>query len=204
MLLKGIKASVFVLCLVPLALLAARAFGWLGGLGANPIEFITHETGTWALRLLLLTLLVSPLRRLTGWSSVMRLRRMLGLFAFFYACLHLSIWIGLDLFFDWTLVWDDILNRPYITAGFTAWLLLLPLAVTSTDAMMRRLKRRWGKLHRLIYPAAMIAVLHFWWLTRADYREPLLYGGILTALLGWRVVTRWPGRGWSGSTGRLG
>jgi len=185
-------------------MLAARALGWLGGLGANPIEFITHETGTWALRLLLLTLLVSPLRRLTGWSAVMRLRRMLGLFAFFYACLHLSIWIGLDLFFDWTLVWDDILNRPYITAGFTAWLLLLPLAVTSTDAMMRRLKRRWGKLHRLIYPAAMIAVLHFWWLTRADYREPLLYGGLLAMLLGWRVVTRWPWKSWSGSTGRVG
>jgi methionine sulfoxide reductase heme-binding subunit len=177
---------------VPLALLGARALGALGGLGANPVEFITHETGSWTLRLLLITLMVTPLRRLTGWSALMRLRRMLGLFAFFYACVHLSIWIGLDLFFDWTLIGDDILKRPYITVGFTAWLLLIPLAVTSTDAMMRRLGRRWAQLHRLVYLAATLGVLHFWWLTRADYREPMFYAVILAALLGWRVVTRWP------------
>jgi methionine sulfoxide reductase heme-binding subunit len=177
---------------VPLALLGARTLGALGGLGANPVEFITHETGSWALRLLLITLMVTPLRRLTGWSVVMRLRRMLGLFAFFYACVHLSVWIGLDLFFDWTLIGDDILNRPYITVGFTAWLLLIPLAVTSTDAMMRRLRGRWVQLHRLVYLIATLGVLHFWWLTRADYREPMLYAGILAVLLAWRVVTRWP------------
>ncbi|ACL72588.1 Ferric reductase domain protein protein transmembrane component domain protein [Thioalkalivibrio sulfidiphilus HL-EbGr7] len=181
-----------------------QALGGLGGLGTNPIEYLTHETGIWALRLLCLTLLMTPLRRMTGWSWPMRLRRMLGLFAFFYACLHLSIWIGLDLFFDWTLIWDDVLNRPYITLGFTAWLLLLPLAVTSTDAMMRRLKRRWVQLHRLVYPAAILAVLHFWWLTRADYREPMLYGVILAVLLGWRVIQRWPWKAWSGSARRLG
>jgi methionine sulfoxide reductase heme-binding subunit len=179
---------------LPLALLAARAFGALGGLGTNPVEFLTHATGDWTLRLLLLTLFISPLRRITGWTWPMRLRRMLGLFAFFYACVHLSIWIGLDLFFDWTLIGDDILNRPYITVGFMAWLLLIPLAVTSTDAMMRRLGRRWSSLHRLVYPAAILGVLHFWWLTRADYREPMLYAVILAVLLGWRVATRWPWR----------
>jgi methionine sulfoxide reductase heme-binding subunit len=180
-------------CLLPLAILFARAFAGLGGgLGANPIEFVMRDLGSWTLRFLLITLAVSPLRHLTGWSAVMRLRRMLGLFTFFYACLHLGVWIGMDLFFDWTLVWDDILNRPYITAGFTAWLLLVPLALTSTDAMMRRLRRRWAHLHRLVYPAAILGVLHFWWLTRADYREPLLYAVILGVLLGWRVVTRRP------------
>lgn len=202
--LRWSKATVFVLCLLPLGLLMAQAVGALGGLGTNPIEYLTHETGIWALRLLLLTLLITPLRRVTGWSWPSRCRRMLGLFAFFYACLHLSIWIGLDLFFDWTLIWDDVLNRPYITMGFAAWLLLLPLAITSTDAMMRRLKRRWGQLHRLVYPAAILVVLHFWWLTRADYREPMLYGAILAVLLGWRVVQRWPWKAWSGSARRLG
>jgi methionine sulfoxide reductase heme-binding subunit len=182
---------VFVACLLPLGVLGARALGALGGLGTNPVEFLTHATGDWTLRLLLLMLLASPLRRVTGWTWPLRLRRMLGLFAFFYACVHLSIWIGLDLFFDWTLIGDDILNRPYITVGFTAWLLLIPLAVTSTDAMMRRLGRRWAQLHRLVYLVAILGVLHFWWLTRADYREPMLYAVILAVLLGWRVVTRW-------------
>ena len=183
----------FVVCLLPLAVLFARAFAGLGGgLGANPIEFVMRDLGSWTLRFLLLTLAVSPLRHLTGWSAVMRFRRMLGLFTFFYACLHLGVWIGMDLFFDWTLIGDDILNRPYITAGFTAWLLLVPLALTSTDAMMRRLRRRWAHLHRLVYAAAVLGVLHFWWLTRADYREPLLYAVILGVLLGWRAVTRWP------------
>lgn len=182
----------FVLCLLPLAALFARAGGAFDGLGANPIEFVMHDTGSWTLRLLLITLLVSPLRSLTGWSVIMRLRRMLGLFTFFYASLHLGVWIGMDLLFDWTLIREDILKRPYVTVGFTAWLLLVPLAVTSTDAMMRRLRRRWAQLHRLVYLVAVLGVLHFWWLTRADYREPMFYAVILSILLGWRLLMRGP------------
>lgn len=180
------------MCLLPLVLLFARASGVFGGLGANPIEFVMRDTGSWTLRLLLVTLAVSPARSLTGWRALIRLRRMLGLFTFFYACLHLGVWIGMDLRFDWTLIGEDILKRPYVTAGFTAWLLLIPLALTSTDAMMRRLGRRWTQLHRLVYVVAILGVLHFWWLTRADYREPLVYAAILVALLGWRAAKRFP------------
>lgn len=180
------KPVVFVAALVPLASIGLDA--WNDALGANPIEAITHRTGDWALRFLLLTLAVSPLRRITGWSGVMRLRRMLGLYAFFYATLHGLTWLVLDQFFDWEAIAEDILKRPYITVGVTAWLLLIPLAVTSTRGMMRRLGRNWVRLHRLVYGIAVLGVLHFWWLVKADVSEPAVYALILSALLGYRVL----------------
>lgn len=175
------KPAVFALCLLPVALLVLDAF--TGGLGVNPIEDVTHRTGDWALRLLLVTLAVTPLRRITGWSALIRLRRMLGLFAFFYASLHFATWLVLDQFFDWRAMLEDILERPFITVGFLAFLLLIPLAATSTDAMIRRLGRNWQRLHRLIYPIAILAVLHFWWLVKADLLEPAIHAAVLAILL---------------------
>ncbi|RCX33199.1 sulfoxide reductase heme-binding subunit YedZ [Thioalbus denitrificans] len=184
---RWLKPAVFALCLLPLALLAWRAVS--GGLGANPIEAFIRHNGDWALRLLLLTLAVTPLRRLTGWTWPLRVRRMIGLFAFFYATLHLLGYVGLDQFFDWPAIGADILKRPYITIGMSAFALLVPLAATSTDAMLRRLGgRRWQRLHRLAYLAAGAGVLHFLWLVKADLREPLLYAAILLLLLGFRLV----------------
>ena len=187
-----IKLLVFVLSLLPAAGLAAGLF--TGGLGANPVEALTHSTGEWALRFLLLTLAVTPLRRLTGYGSLIRLRRMLGLFAFFYAVLHLSTYVALDQFFDAAAIVKDVVKRPYITAGFLGFVLMAPLAATSTAGMIRRLGgRRWQQLHRLVYPCAIAAVVHFLWLVKADLTEPLLYAGVLTALLGYRAaVWRWP------------
>ncbi len=183
----GLKPAVFVLALVPLAGIGWDA--WHDALGANPIEAVTHRTGDWALRFLLITLAVTPLRRLTGWRWVMRFRRMLGLYAFFYATLHFSTWLVLDQFFDWAAILEDIVKRPYITVGFTAWLLLVPLAATSTRGMMRRLGSRWVRLHRLVYLIGVLGVLHFWWLVKADVLEPAIYAIVLSALLGYRVVT---------------
>jgi sulfoxide reductase heme-binding subunit YedZ len=180
------KPGVFLVSLVP--------FGWLvfglfqGELGTNPVETITHETGDWALRFLLLTLAVTPLRELMGWQRLMLFRRMLGLFAYFYAVLHFSTWMVFDHFFDGAAMLEDVLERPYITFGMSAFVLLLPLAITSTNGWVRRLGRRWKQLHRLVYPAAIIAVLHFLWLVKADLREPLIYAAILTVLLGWRLL----------------
>ena len=187
-----IKLFVFVLALLPAAGLAGGLF--TGGLGANPVEALTHSTGEWALRFLLLTLAVTPLRRLTGYGSLIRLRRMLGLFAFFYAALHLSTYVALDQFFDAAAIVKDVVKRPYITAGFLGFVLMAPLAATSTAGMIRRLGgRRWQQLHRLVYPCAIAAVVHFLWLVKADLTEPLLYAGVLTALLGYRAaVWRWP------------
>ena len=187
-----IKLFVFVLALLPAAGLAGGLF--TGGLGANPVEALTHSTGEWALRFLLLTLAVTPLRRLTGYGSLIRLRRMLGLFAFFYAVLHLSTYVALDQFFDAAAIVKDVVKRPYITAGFLGFVLMAPLAATSTAGMIRRLGgRRWQQLHRLVYPCAIAAVVHFLWLVKADLTEPLLYAGVLTALLGYRAaVWRWP------------
>ena len=187
-----IKLLVFVLSLLPAAGLAAGLF--TGGLGANPVEALTHSTGEWALRFLLLTLAVTPLRRLTGYGSLIRLRRMLGLFAFFYAALHLSTYVALDQFFDAAAIVKDVVKRPYITAGFLGFVLMAPLAATSTAGMIRRLGgRRWQQLHRLVYPCAIAAVVHFLWLVKADLTEPLLYAGVLTALLGYRAaVWLWP------------
>lgn len=180
------KRGLFVLCLAPLAVLTGQAL--LDQLGANPIEAINRTLGDWALRFLLISLAVTPLRRL-GWSAIARMRRMLGLYAFTYAVLHVTSYVVLDNFFDWAGIFADILKRQYITVGMIALLLLVPLAVTSTDAMIRRLGgRRWRKLHRLVYPAAILAVLHFFLMVKADLREPILYGVILAVLLGWRLA----------------
>ena len=184
---KWIKAAAFVLCLAPLALLTWRGFN--DGLGANPIEYITHSTGWWTLTFLLITLTVTPLRRLTNWNWLLRLRRMLGLFAFFYACLHFTTYIWLDQFFDVRSIVHDIGKRPFITAGFTALTLMLPLALTSTSGMIRRLGgRRWQRLHRLIYFSAAAGVVHYWWLVKADLLRPQIYASILGALVGIRLV----------------
>ncbi|MBC7781594.1 MAG: sulfoxide reductase heme-binding subunit YedZ [Proteobacteria bacterium] len=175
--------------LLPLAQLAYGAF--TGGLGANPIEAITRATGEWTLILLLVTLTVTPLRKLTGLNWLLRLRRMLGLSAFFYACLHFTTYVWLDQFFDLASIVKDIAKRPFVTAGFAAFLLLIPLALTSTDAMVRRLGgKSWLALHRLAYVATAIGVVHYWWLVKADIREPLFYAIVLGVLLAARLLNR--------------
>ncbi|MBJ6977939.1 protein-methionine-sulfoxide reductase heme-binding subunit MsrQ [Luteimonas sp. MC1895] len=188
------KAVVHALALAPLALLGWKAWQ-VGGsdidaLGADPVAAIEHELGLWALRLLLVTLAISPLRQWLGRPELLRFRRLLGLWAFAYASLHFSAWLVLDLRGWWSQVFVEIAERPYITVGFAAWLLLLPLAVTSTRGWMRRLGRNWGRLHRLVYAIAVLAVLHFWWVVKSDVREPLLYAAILAVLLGWRLLRR--------------
>ena len=188
---RNYKPLLFLICLLPLARLIYLAFN--GGLGANPIEFITRSTGTWTLVGLMLTLTVTPLRRFTGLNALIRYRRMLGLFAFFYASLHFTTYIWLDQFFDPGAVLKDIYKRPFITVGFAAFLLLLPLAITSTHAMMRRLGRRWQQLHRLVYLIGFLGVLHYVWLVKKDLTQPLIYGGILLVLLFLRlpVIAGW-------------
>ena len=184
-----LKAVLFAICLIPAAWLVWRFFQQ--DLGANPIETITHATGDWALRFLLITLAVTPLRRLTGWHWLIRLRRMLGLFAFFYVFAHFSIYIGLDQFFDLQAVANDVLKRPYITVGFAAFVLLIPLAATSTNAMIKRLGgKKWQSLHRSVYAIAIMGVIHYWWLVKADLTEPILYSLVLAVLLGFRVWWR--------------
>jgi sulfoxide reductase heme-binding subunit YedZ len=185
---KPIKPLLFLIALLPAAWLLFAAL--TGGLGANPIEAITRSLGDWALRLLLITLAVTPLKRLTGWGWLLRYRRMLGLYAFFYATLHLLSYLVLDQFFYWPEIGADMLKRPYITVGMVSFLLLIPLAVTSTHGWMRRLGRRWQQLHRLVYLCAIGAVVHFYMLVKADNREPLLYAGILALLLLARVRRR--------------
>lgn len=182
---RTLKVGVFLICLLPLARLVY--LGGVGGLGANPIEFVTHSTGTWALTGLMVTLSVTPLRRLTGQAALVRYRRMLGLFAFFYACLHFVTYIWLDQFFDLAAIAKDIVKRPFVTVGFAAFILLIPLAVTSNHAMMRRLGRRWQRLHRLIYLIALLGVVHYLWLVKKDLTEPLIYGGMLALLLALRL-----------------
>lgn len=185
------KPIVFTCCLLPLGWL-----GWaaaIGGLGVNPIEAINRFLGDWALRFLLISLAVSPLREITGYAVLIRFRRMLGLFAFTYVALHLSSWIGLDQFFSWPHIWKDIVKRPFITIGMAAFVLLVPLAATSTARMIKRLgARRWKRLHMLVYPAAALGCLHYFMMVKADIREPLIYAAILAVLLGWRAATRWP------------
>jgi sulfoxide reductase heme-binding subunit YedZ len=176
----GVKPVVWAGCLTPLAILIVRA--WRDDLTANPIELLTNWTGYTTLTLLVITLAVTPIRRITGWNSVIRLRRLIGLFAFFYALLHFSVYIGLDQFFAWSYIVEDVMERPYITVGFTAFLLLIPLALTSTRGWIRRLGRRWQRLHRLVYVTASLGVLHFYWKVKADTREPLIFAGILAAL----------------------
>lgn len=182
------KPLVFIISLLPLVWLCGLA--WQNQLGVNPVETITHHTGDWSLRFLLLTLAITPLRRLTGWNRLQAFRRMLGLFAFFYVCLHLATYLIFDQFFDWRGMVEDVAKRPYITVGFAGFLLLIPLAVTSTNAMIKRLGRNWQRLHRLIYPIGILGVLHYWWLVKADITEPLMYAALLTVLLGYRLW-RW-------------
>jgi sulfoxide reductase heme-binding subunit YedZ len=209
-----LKPAVFLVSLVPASVLAyltwmvyhGQPSAWpaiTGNFSANPLEDITHETGIWALRLLCVTLAVTPLRRLTHWNGAIRFRRMLGLFAFFYAVLHVLTYAILDRFMSLTVpdmtslaswaalagsVWDDIYKRPYITVGFSAFVMMLPLALTSTAGMIRRLGgQRWQRLHRLIYASAVGGVLHYWWLVKADIRHPAGYGLSVGALLAFRL-----------------
>jgi sulfoxide reductase heme-binding subunit YedZ len=180
------KIVLFFLCLIPAALLVWRAVA--DDLGANPIEAVTLSTGRWTLRFLLITLAVTPLRRLTGWNRAITFRRMFGLFAFFYASLHFATYMVIDQFFDWETIVEDITKRPFIMAGFAALVLLVPLALTSTKGWIRRLGRRWQTIHRLIYVGAILAVVHFIWKVKSDLRDPLWYASILGLLLGFRVV----------------
>jgi sulfoxide reductase heme-binding subunit YedZ len=182
-----LRVVVFVAALTPAAWLVASAF--TGGLGANPIDRITDETGTWTLRLLLTTLAITPLRRLTGWNDVIRLRRMLGLFAFFYGALHVSTFVVLDHFFDVQRIAADIARRPFVTAGFVAFVLMVPLAVTSTAGWIRRLGgAAWQRLHRLAYVSAAAGVVHYLWLVKSDTTRPLRYAAVLVVLLGVRAT----------------
>ena len=184
---KVVKRLVFVLCLAPFAWLVFAAF--TDRLGANPIDAITDETGTWTLRFLVATLAVTPLRRLTGWNEIITLRRMLGLFAFFYGSLHAATYVVLDQFFDPASILGDIAKRPFITAGFTGFVLMVPLAITSTAGWIRRLGgRRWQQLHRLAYVSAAAGVIHYYWLVKADVSRPLRYAVVLAVLLLARVV----------------
>jgi sulfoxide reductase heme-binding subunit YedZ len=187
-----IKPLVFVACLAPLAWLVYGAF--MDALGANPIEAITHETGVWTLRFLVITLLITPLRKLTKWNVLIRYRRMFGLFAFFYGCLHFTTYVWLDQFFDWGGIVKDVAKRPYITVGFTAFVLLIPLALTSTTGWIRRLGgKRWNLLHRLVYVSAVLGVVHYLWLVKADTIRPIRYGVIIGVLLLARMVFAWRG-----------
>ena len=183
---KWSKPVVFLLCLFPLAGLGWRALH--AELTANPIEFITHATGDWTLRFLVITLCITPFRKILQIPELVRFRRMLGLFAFFYACLHFTTYIWLDKFFDLSEMWKDIAKRKYITVGFSAFLLLIPLAVTSTAGWIRRLGgKRWQMLHRLIYFSASLGVIHYYWLVKSAVIRPLTYGAIVAILLLWRL-----------------
>lgn len=174
--------------LLPLAELTARALGLGGDLGADPIKTVTHATGLWTLRFLLATLAVTPLRRLGGFAQIAPYRRTFGLLAFTYASLHFLTYAVLDLWGQWDTLLEDIAKRPYITVGFTGFVLLVPLAVTSTRAWIRRLGRRWVQLHRLVYAAGVAGCVHFLWLVKKDVREPLVYAAILGALFAARAV----------------
>lgn len=179
------KALVFLLCLSPAVWIASGVFD--GRAGPNPVEYLTHETGQWTLRLLLVTLAITPLRRLTGLVALIRFRRMLGLFAFFYVCLHFLVFSVFDHSLSLASIIEDVFKRPYILVGFLALLLMIPLAVTSTNGMMKRLGRRWKTLHRLSYGVAGLGVLHFLLLVKADTREPLIYAAVLLLLLVFRL-----------------
>ena len=180
-----VKPVVFLLCLVPLMGLVFGAINET--LGANPVETMTRETGEWVLRFLLITLSITPTRKILNWPWLIKLRRMLGLFVFFYAVIHFLTYIWFDQFFDLNEIIKDIIKRPFITVGFTAFVLLIPLALTSNKIMIRRLKKNWAKLHKLIYVIAVLGVLHFFWLVKADYLQPIIYGLILLSLLFYRA-----------------
>ena len=189
---RSLKISVFVFCLLPLCWIVYAAS--TGKLGPDPAEVLTHVTGEWALRILVLTLLVSPLRKWTGWSILLKLRRMLGLYAFFYACLHLLVFLQFYIGWQPAAMGEELLERPYIAAGFAALVLMLPLAVTSTRKMQRRLGRNWRRLHRFVYPAAVLACVHLLWQARSDLGEALVYILLFGVLLGWRVRSRLGGQ----------
>ncbi len=181
-----LKPFVFLVCLIPLGGLVFATV--TANLGANPVETITRETGQWTLRFLLLTLCATPLCRLSGWGWPLRIRRMLGLYAFFYVCLHFTTYLWLDQFFNWFDILIDIGKRPFITAGFTAFILLIPLAVTSNKVMIRKLGRRWKPLHSLVYPISVLALLHYAWMVKADLLQPAIYLLVLILLLAYRLV----------------
>jgi sulfoxide reductase heme-binding subunit YedZ len=184
------KPLVFLACLVPFALVAGDLLGVTGSLGANPVEEILDRFGNWGLRFVMITLAVTPLRQLTGWSWLARFRRMLGLFTFFYVLMHFLTWLVLDQGLLLSAIAEDIVKRPFITIGLVALVLLTALAVTSTSGMRRRLGRRWQSLHNAIYLIAVLGVWHFWWQVKLDTAEPLVYAVILTMLLGWRLRKR--------------
>lgn len=186
---RGLKPLAFGAALLPLLLLVAGAIGVAGySLGPNPVRELLHSTGKYALNLLMLTLMISPLRTLTGQPQWLGIRRLLGLWAFAYACLHLAIYIALELDFDFRDFGQELARRPFIMVGLASVLALLPLAVTSTDRMMRRLRKRWQQLHYLIYPATALAIWHFYWQVKADVQEPLVYLSVFALLLGWRAI----------------
>lgn len=193
---KYLKPIVFLAALIPLGRLAWKAYN--SGLGANPIQVITWSTGTWTLVFLMVTLSITPLRKVTRQYWLIQFRRMTGLFAFFYGCLHFTTYIWLDQFFDLHSVYKDIYKRPFITVGFTAFVLLIPLAATSTQWAIRKLGGRWQELHRLIYVSASAGVVHYYWLVKKDIRVPVIYAAILSVLLLYRVIAwvadRRPGR----------
>lgn len=186
---RWVKVPVFLLCLVPAAKVVLEAFGLFGmSLGANPVEALIHRLGWWGLAFLLVTLAVTPLRKLSGQAWILRFRRMLGLFAFFYVALHFLAYAWIDQRFALEYILEDIVERPFITLGFAAFLMLIPLAVTSTRGMIRRLGPRWKKIHWMIYPATVLGAWHFYWLVKADVLEPLVFAGILALLLGYRLA----------------
>jgi methionine sulfoxide reductase heme-binding subunit len=199
---KWTKVVVFLTCLVPAAWLVWRGFH--NDLTADPIAFITHTTGDWTLRFLVITLAITPLRKLLHLPQLIRFRRMLGLFAFFYVCLHFTTWIWLDHSFAWQELWKDVLKRPFITIGFTGFVLLIPLAITSTAGWIRRMGgKRWQMLHRLIYVIAVLGVIHYYWLVKSDVRKPLFYGALVAILLAWRLITWLIGRRGHHATGSV-
>lgn len=186
-----VKPLIWIAALAPLLLMVLGVAGIAGqSLGADPVRAVLHQSGKTAINLLLITLAVTPLRQLLGWTHLLRVRRLLGVFTFFYALLHLTIYLGLDLRFDLAHLLKDLTKRPYITVGFTALVILTALAATSTQKMMRRLGRRWQSLHRWVYAVGILAVWHFWWQVKRDITEPLLYAGMLAILLGWRIWRR--------------
>lgn len=182
-----VKIIVFIICLLPAVLLLSNFY--LDQLGANPFEELTRRSGEWTLRFLLIVLAITPLRKITKQNWLMAYRRMLGLYTYFYACFHLLTYLWFDQFFDWQEIYVDIVKRPFITVGILAFSLLTPLAITSTNNWMKRLGKRWKQLHQLVYVISILAILHFIWLVKADIRTPLIYAGILSILLGYRLLS---------------